>query len=309
METKSFTVETGEGGQRLDLFLASRERSFSRSFLQKLCLGGNVYVNGERQLKTGYRVKEGQKIEVHVPAPEVIDASPENIPLDIVYEDSDLLVVNKPKGMVVHPAAGHYRGTLVNALLAHCKDLAAIGDRVRPGIVHRLDKDTSGLLVVAKNEAAFLSLSAQLKNRKMKREYRAIVHGLPPLEKGTIDAPLGRDTRDRKKFAVRENSKGRRAVTHYKVLGKAGHFCLLSLRLETGRTHQIRVHLAHIGCPVVGDPLYGPKRSPYKKYGQLLHARTLGFEHPRSREYMEFTVEPGDDFFHSFNLEEDNGSF
>jgi len=309
MEKKVFTVETGEGGKRLDLFLTSRELPFSRSFLQKLCHEGNVYINGERQLKTGYRVKEGQTVEVHIPPPETIEAEPENIPVEIVYEDSDLLVVNKPKGMVVHPAAGHCRGTLVNALLARCKDLGAIGDRVRPGIVHRLDKDTSGLLVVAKNDLAFRSLSSQLKARKMTREYRAVVHGLPPLERGTIDAPLGRDSRERKKFAVREDGKGRRAVTHYRVLGKVGPFYLLSLRLETGRTHQIRVHLAYIGCPVVGDPLYGPKRSPYRRYGQLLHARKLGFEHPRSRKYMEFTVEPGEDFFHFFNQEEDNGSF
>jgi 23S rRNA pseudouridine1911/1915/1917 synthase len=309
MEKKFYTVKTGEEGRRLDLFLTSRERSLSRSFLQKLCLGGNVYIDGERQIKAGYRVKEGQNVEVHIPSPEVMDAEPEDIPLEIVYEDSDLLVVNKPKGMVVHPAAGHYQGTLVNALLAHCEDLIAIGDKIRPGIVHRLDKDTSGLLVVAKNEMAFRSLTSQLKDRKMKREYRAIVHGLPPLERGTIDAPLGRDSWDRKKFAVRENGKGRRAVTHYKVLGKVGSFYLLSLRLETGRTHQIRVHLAYIGCPVVGDPLYGPKRSPYKKFGQFLHARKLGFEHPRNLKYLEFTVEPGEDFFNILNLEEDNGSF
>ncbi|RJX29350.1 MAG: RluA family pseudouridine synthase [Dethiobacter sp.] len=309
MEKKYYTVETGEEGRRLDLFLTSRERSLSRSFLQKLCLGGNVYIDGERQFKTGYRVKEGQKVEVHIPPPVVMDAEPEDIPLEIVYEDSDLLVVNKPKGMVVHPAAGHYRGTLVNALLAHCKDLFAIGDRIRPGIVHRLDKDTSGLLVVAKNEMAFRNLASQLKDRKMKREYLAIAHGLPPLERGTIDASLGRDCRDRKKFAVRENGKGRRAVTHYKVLGKVGPFYLLSLRLETGRTHQIRVHLAHIGCPVVGDPLYGPKRSPYNRYGQFLHAGKLGFEHPRSGKYLEFTVEPGQDFLNILNLEEDNGAF
>lgn len=309
MEKKFFTVEKGEEGKRLDLFLTARESSFSRSFLQKLCLGGNVYIDGEKQLKTGYRVKEGQKIEVYIPPPERIEAEPEDIPLEIVYEDSDLLVINKPKGMVVHPAPGHYRGTLVNALLAHCKDLFAIGDRVRPGIVHRLDKDTSGLLVVAKNEMAFQSLSLQLKERKIEREYWAIVHSSPLKKAGTIDAPLGRDSRERKKFAVREDGKGRRAVTHYRVLGKVGPFYLLSLRLETGRTHQIRVHLAHIGCPVVGDPLYGPKRSPYKKFGQFLHARKLGFEHPRTGKYMEFIAEPGADFFHIITQEEDNGSF
>lgn len=309
MEKKVFTVEKGEEGKRLDLFLTSREGSFSRSYLQKLCLGGNVYINGEKQLKTGYRVKEGQIIEVYIPPPEKIEAEPEDIPLEIVYEDADLLVINKPKGMVVHPAVGHYRGTMVNALLAHCTDLLAIGDKVRPGIVHRLDKDTSGLLVVAKNEPTFQSLSLQLKERKMEREYRAIVHFPPPMNAGTIDAPLGRDSRDRKKFAVKEPGKGKRAVTHYRVLGKVGPFYLLSLRLETGRTHQIRVHLSHIGSPIVGDPVYGPKRSPYKKLGQFLHARKLAFNHPRTGEYMEFIAEPGDDFFQIISQEEKNGSF
>jgi 23S rRNA pseudouridine1911/1915/1917 synthase len=295
MEKKAYTVASLEEGARLDLFLTGRS-NFSRSFLQKLCLGGNVYVDGERQLKCGYRVKDGQKVEVFIPPPEIMDAEPEDIPLEIIYEDGDLLVVNKPKGMVVHPAVGHRRGTLVNALLSHCGDLFPIGDRIRPGIVHRLDKDTSGLLVVAKNEPAFKELSRQLKARKVKREYRALVHNLPPVSKGTIDLPLGRDRNDRKKIAIREDGTGRRAVTHFKVLSQGGPFYLLSLRLETGRTHQIRVHLSSIGCPVVGDPLYGPKRSPFKKFGQFLHARELGFVHPRTAQYMEFRVEPGEEF-------------
>lgn len=309
MEKKVFMVEEKDEGSRLDLFLSFRLSGPSRSFIQKLCLGGNVYVDGDKQFKCGYRVKFAQEIEAHIPPPEKMEAEPEDIPLEIIYEDQDLLVINKAKGMVVHPAAGHRKGTMVNALLSHCTDLPAIGDKIRPGIVHRLDKDTSGLLVVAKNEAAFKDLTAQMKDRSIKREYRAIVHGLPPLSKGTIDLPLGRDLHDRKKIAVRFNEKGRRAVTHYEVLSQAGPFNLLSLRLETGRTHQIRVHLSYLGCPVVGDPLYGPKRSAYHKFGQFLHARTLGFKHPRSKKYIEFTVEPGEEFFKLLNMEEEDGSF
>ncbi|MGI6317162.1 MAG: RluA family pseudouridine synthase [Firmicutes bacterium] len=296
MEKKVHIVNNTEEGMRLDRFLSAREPCLSRSYLQKLCAEGNVLVNGKQQLKSGYRVRENQKVEVCIPPPEIIAAQPEDLPLEIIYEDNDLLVVNKPKGMVVHPAPGHHRGTLVNALLSHCDVLFALGDRIRPGIVHRLDKDTSGLLVVAKNEPSFRVLSAQIKAREMKREYYAIVHRLPPVDEGTIDLPLGRDPNNRKKIAVRKNGTGRRAVTHFKVLDKKGPFYLLSLRLETGRTHQIRVHLSYIGSPVVGDPLYGPKRSPYNKYGQFLHARTLGFKHPRNKEYMEFTAEPGKEF-------------
>ncbi|HHT47113.1 MAG TPA: RluA family pseudouridine synthase [Firmicutes bacterium] len=296
MEKKIHIVKKSEEGMRLDHFLSAREPDLSRSFLQKLCTGGNVWVGEQLQRKCGYRVKENQSIKISIPPPEIITAKPEDLPLDIIYEDSDLLVVNKPSGMVVHPAPGHHSGTLVNALLSHCDVLFTLGDRIRPGIVHRLDKDTSGLLVVAKNEPSFRVLSAQIKARQMKREYLAIVHRLPPVDEGTIDLPLGRDYHNRKKIAVRKNGTGRRAVTHFKVLDKKGPFYLLSLRLETGRTHQIRVHLSYIGCPIVGDPLYGPKRSPYNKYGQFLHARTLGFKHPRSAEYLEFTVEPGEEF-------------
>lgn len=309
MEKKEFIVADGEKGTRLDLFLASREPAYSRSYWQKLCRQGYVFLDGSKQLKPGTSIKEGQKIEVFIPPPEEVVAQPEEIPLDIVYEDEDLLVVNKPKGMVVHPAAGHRGGTLVNALLAHCKDLLAIGDKLRPGIVHRLDKDTSGLLVVAKNEPAFRHLVLQLKERKMKREYLALVHGSPPREKGTIDAPIGRDPLERKKFTVRLDESGRRAVTHYRILKKLGRFSLLSLQLETGRTHQIRVHLAYLSCPVVGDPVYGPKRSPFKNMGQLLHAKTLGFLHPRRGEYMEFTVEPGKDFLEFLKRGEDGDSW
>ena len=305
MEGKVFIVKTDEEGTRLDLFLTAREYSSSRSFWQKLCLGGNVFVDGEIRLKCGYRLKEGQKVEVLVPPPEMMHAEPEEIPLQIVFEDRDLLVVNKPKGMVVHPAAGHRRGTLVNALLAHCRDLPAIGDRIRPGIVHRLDKDTTGLLVVAKNEPAFKHLSAQLKERKVKREYRAIVHGAPSTGIRSVDAPLGRDNRNRKKIAVRKDGTGREAVTYLQLLRRVGSFSLLSLLLETGRTHQIRVHLAYIGCPIVGDSLYGPQKSPFSQRGQYLHARTLGFIHPRGGGYLEFIAEPGEEFCSFLKMEEE----
>ena len=297
MEKIVYLVTEEEEGSRLDHFLALREGNrFSRSFWQKNCRGGHVYINGEAETKTGAKLKAGQQVEVHLPEPEVMEALPEDIPLEIIFEDQDILVINKPRGMVVHPAAGHRQGTLVNALLAYCEDLSAIGDRIRPGILHRLDKDTTGLLLVAKNDAAFRTLGTQFKNRQVKREYRAIVHGSPRILEGTIDAWLGRDPHDRKKFAVREEGKGRRAITHYQILERKPSFSLLSLRLETGRTHQIRVHLASRGCPVVGDPLYGPKRSPYRDRGQFLHARTLGFIHPTRGEYLEFTVEPGAEF-------------
>ena len=298
MEKKVFRVGAEAEGLRLDLFLTDAAAELSRSVVQKLCAGGFVLVDGIEQYKPATRLREGQSIELTVPPPPPPNAEPEEIPLDIIYEDSDLLVLNKAKGMVVHPAAGHQRGTLVNALLSHCHVLPAPEDKSRPGIVHRLDKDTSGLLMVAKSERAFRSLAEQLKDRTVNREYRAVVHGVPPAVKGTVNAPLGRNPRDRKQFAVVERGRGRHAITHYRILSKntKAPFTYLSLQLETGRTHQIRVHMAYLGCPVVGDPLYGPHRSLYKEKGQLLHARKLGFLHPRHGEYMEFIVEPGEEF-------------
>ena len=296
MEKLTFIVTTDEGGFRLDQFLALRGEGFTRSYWQKICRGGHVFLDGKTEEKTGTKLKPGQRIEAYLPPPEVMEALPEDIPLEIVYEDSDLLVINKPRGMVVHPAAGHREGTLVNALLAYCHDLSAIGDKIRPGILHRLDKDTTGLLVVAKHEASFRKLSAQFKSQQVKREYRAVVHGAPMVNKGTINATIGRDPANRKKFAVRQDGKGKTAITHFKVLEKNASFSLLSLLLVTGRTHQIRVHLAYLGYPVAGDPLYGPKRSPYRGLGQLLHARALGFTHPSSGVYMEFIAEPGEEF-------------
>ncbi len=295
-ESRRFVVEQADEGMRLDLFLARREPAHSRSYWQKCCRQGNVVIDGKVRLKPGLALRAGQVVEVQLPSTRSMVAEPEDMALNILYEDSELLVIDKPKGMVVHPAAGHRSGTLVNALLYHCPDLPVSGGQLRPGLVHRLDKDTSGLLVVAKSETALGHLSRQLKSRIMKREYLAVVHGRPPRSAGRIDLPLGRDRTDRKRIAVREDGGGRRAVTHYKILRTPGKFALLSLRLETGRTHQIRVHLAHLHCPVVGDPVYGPAKSPYREMGQLLHARTLGFFHPLSKQYMEFSAEPGDDF-------------
>lgn len=296
MEKKEYRVGERDDGLRLDLFLAGTAAEFSRSYAQKLCRQGLVLIDGKEQCKAGFRLRHGQIIELYLPPPPQPKAEPEAIPLDIIYEDDDLLVLNKARGMVVHPAAGHRQGTLVNALLAHCRALPAAEEKNRPGIVHRLDKDTTGLMVVAKSDLAFRSLAQQIKDRKVKREYRAVVHGTPPVKQGTVNAPLGRDPHDRKKFAVVQSGKGRQAVTHYRVLVKNGPYSLLAVELETGRTHQIRVHLAHIGYPVVGDPLYGPKRSPHRGKGQLLHACKLAFQHPRSGEYLEFTAPPGEEF-------------
>lgn len=314
MDKKVFRAGKEVEGLRLDLFLTGVTPEFSRSVLQKLCSQGFVLVDGREQYKPSLRLQEGQIIELTVPPPPPPNAEPEEIPLDIIYEDSDLLVLNKARGMVVHPAAGHQQGTLVNALLAHCHVLPTAEEKSRPGIVHRLDKDTTGLLMVAKSNLAFRSLAEQLKEREVKREYRAVVHGAPPAVQGAVNAPLGRNPRDRKKFAVVERGKGRHAITHYFVLSKNRTapfpFSYISLQLETGRTHQIRVHMAYLGCPVVGDPLYGPQRSPYKVKGQLLHARKLGFIHPRHKEYLEFIVEPGDEFLPFISegrLEENEG--
>ncbi|MGI5875341.1 MAG: RluA family pseudouridine synthase [Dethiobacteria bacterium] len=309
MEKKVYLVDEKGAGTRLDLFLAAADASLTRSFWQKLCRLGYIFVEGKKEVKPATRLKKGQRVEAFLPLPVEQNIEPQDIALKIVYEDRDLLLVNKPRGMVVHPAAGNPDGTLVNALLAHCGALPAVGDRRRPGLVHRLDKDTSGLLVVAKNEMSFLHLSAQLKARKMKREYHGIVYGFPPAEKGTIDLPLGRDERNRKKFAVKKDGGGRQAITHYKVLKRVDPYALLLLRLETGRTHQIRVHLSYLGCPLVGDPLYGTRRASSRGKGQLLHARTLGFVHPRSKEYLEFTAEPEEGFYQILNQGGKDGVF
>jgi len=285
---ESFNLEYDEPKKaRLDAFLNEQIEDLTRSQLQKFIKDGNVLVNEAPVSKTGAKLTKGDKILVNVPEEEPIKAIPENIPIDVVYEDSDVLVVNKPQGMVVHPAAGHPDKTLVNAILYHCQ--INDDDVIRPGIVHRIDKDTSGLLMIAKNNLAKQSLMQQLKEKSNLREYLAIVHGNFKERTGKINAPLGRSKFDRKKQAVVEG--GRHAVTHFTVLEQFENYSLLKLKLETGRTHQIRVHMQYIGHPVAGDPLYGPKNTLQGK-GQFLHAKTLGFVHPRTNEWMEFSVEP-----------------
>lgn len=275
-----------DAGARLDAFLAGKMEK-TRSSVQKLIEEENVRLNGAPAAKNA-RLREGDRVEATEPPPEVLDVKPQNIPLDIVYEDQDLLVVNKPKGMVVHPAAGNPDGTLVNALLFHCGDsLSGINGVIRPGIVHRIDKDTSGLLIVAKNDRAHQSLAEQIAVHSFTRIYNAVVYGIVKEDEGTVSAPIGRHPTDRKRMAVL-SSGGREAVTHYRVLERFPGFTLVECRLETGRTHQIRVHMAHIGHPVAGDPVYGPKKCITELQGQCLHARVIGFIHPATGEYLEF---------------------
>lgn len=288
METINFRVDQEEQGIRIDKYLASRLPDYSRSFLQKLVGEGQVLAEG-KPVKSNYKISAGEQISLSVPdavEPEIV---PEPIPLDILYEDASLLVINKPKGMVVHPCPGHYSGTLVNALMYHCKDqLSGINGVMRPGIVHRIDQNTTGSLVVCKTDAAHRFLAQQLKDHSITRKYRAIVHGNLKEEEGTVNAPIGRHPVDRKKMAVNERC-GRNAVTHYRVLERFGSFTYLECRLETGRTHQIRVHMASIGHPLLGDDVYGPSRCPiHGLTGQTLHAMTLGFIHPETGTYMEF---------------------
>jgi len=282
-----------EPGIRLDVALTEATQK-SRSFIQNLIAEQRVLVNGQPK-KANYKVRPGDHVELNYPEPTKLDVQPEDIPLDIVYEDSDLLVVNKPQGMVVHPAPGSWSGTLVNALLYHCQNLSGINGVLRPGIVHRIDKDTSGLLVVAKNDEAHRGLAEQIKNHKVVRNYRAIVHGVLAEPSGTIDAPIGRDPNFRKKMAVVfKNSK--EAITHYYVLNRFLNFTEIKAVLETGRTHQIRVHMAYIKHPILGDPLYGPKKNPFGVQSQVLHAELLSFKHPRTGKQMEFSVEPPETF-------------
>lgn len=272
---------------RIDVFTA-KTAEITRSRAAGLIADGNVLINGKAAAKNA-KVKDGDSVTITLPDPETYDITPENIPLDIVYEDGDLLVVNKPKGMVVHPAAGNYSGTLVNALMYHCGDsLSGINGVMRPGIVHRIDKNTSGLLMVAKNDFAHNKLAEQIKEHSFTREYEAVVYGGLKADNGVIDAPIGRHPIKRKQMAViSENSKN--AVTHYEVIKRFEGFTHVKLRLETGRTHQIRVHMAYIGHPVAGDEVYGPKKVIKELGGQCLHAKKIGFVHPRTGEYMEFS--------------------
>lgn len=281
-------------GERIDKFISDSADNISRSYAAKLCADGLVLVNGKAADKN-LKLKGTETIEVSLPEPETIELKPENIPLEIVYEDNDVIVINKPAGMVVHPAPGNENGTLVNALLYHCGDsLSAINGVIRPGIVHRIDKDTSGLLVAAKNNEAHLKLSEQLKARKAVRKYIALVNGNIKEDSGTINKPIGRSSADRKKMAVTAN--GREAVTHYNVLERFGRYTLTECVLETGRTHQIRVHMASIGHSLVGDKTYGIKKEKFNLSGQLLHARTIGFVHPSTGEMMQFSSELPDYF-------------
>ncbi|SOB92541.1 ribosomal large subunit pseudouridine synthase D [Ureibacillus xyleni] len=292
MTVVTITIETENAGDRIDKALSVINEEWSRSLIANWIADGNVKVNGEVP-KAKYKVKEGDVVEIDVPEPEPLEVIPEDLNLEIIYEDEDVLVVNKPKGMVVHPAPGHMTGTLVNGLMYHCKDLSGINGVLRPGIVHRIDKDTSGLLMVAKNDHAHHSLVEQLVNKTVTRKYTALVHGHIAHDKGTIDAPIGRDPKDRQKQAIVDN--GKHAVTHFHVQERIGNFTLVECRLETGRTHQIRVHMNYIGFPLVGDPKYGPKKT-IDFGGQVLHAGVLGFNHPTKNEYLEFEVPIPDDF-------------
>ena len=275
-------------GERLDKFIADNS-DISRSYAAKLCEDGLVMLGG-KPLAKKYKITGGEEIEIDVPKPEELSIEPEDIPLDIVYEDSDVIVVNKPQGLCVHPAPGNESGTLVNGLVYHCGgELSAINGVIRPGIVHRIDKDTSGLLIVAKNNEAHLKLSEQLKERKAMRKYVALVNGNIKEEGGTINKPIARNPVDRKKMAVVQG--GREAITHFNVLERFGQYTLVECVLETGRTHQIRVHMASIGHSIVGDPLYGIKKEKFNLQGQLLHAKTIGFVHPTTGEMMEFSSE------------------
>lgn len=281
------TVKAGEKG-RLDKYLSQKIPDLSRTRIKELIQDKQILVN-QKVEKVSYKVATNDQISVNVPAVKPLDVEPENIPLDIIYEDQDVIVVNKPQGMVVHPAAGHPDHTLVNALLYHTRDLAASPEGFRPGIVHRIDKDTSGLLMIAKNSQARVSLEDQLAHKSNKRLYLAIVHGNFAEKEGTIDAPIARNPYDRKKMGVVEG--GKYAVTHFKVLEQFKGYSLIQCQLETGRTHQIRVHLSYIGHPVAGDPLYGPRKT-LKGHGQFLHAEVLGFKHPKTGKWLEFKVQP-----------------
>lgn len=288
MKQINFEVLSEDADSRIDRYLAQQMPDQSRSFLQKLIREEQITVNG-RPVKANYRLQPEDQVLVIVPDPQLPDILPENIPLDILYEDSDVLVINKPKGMVVHPAAGHYTNTVVNAVMYHCQgNLSGINGVMRPGIVHRIDRDTTGAIVICKNDQAHQSLAQQLKEHSITRSYRAIVWNNLKEDEGTVDRPIGRHPVDRKKMAVNEKN-GKTAVTHYRVLERFGRFTYIECRLETGRTHQIRVHMASIGHPLLGDEVYGPSgKQPFRLQGQCLHAMTLGFLHPSTGEYVEF---------------------
>ena len=281
---KEYIVSQEEKGKRLDAYIPSVDLDITRTSAQRLIEDGNILVNG-KNAKVSYKIQENDKISVEIPEPKQIELKAQNIPIEIIYEDSDIIVVNKPKGMVVHPANGNPDGTLVNAIMAICKDcLSGIGGEIRPGIVHRIDKDTSGLLIVAKNDNAHVKMSEQIKNHEVKKTYIALVRGVFKENEATIDMPIGRSTSDRKKMAVNKN--GKNAITHIKVLKRFDKYTLLQVNIETGRTHQIRVHLSHIGYPIVGDYTYSNGKNEFDVIGQCLHAQKLEFKHPITQKDM-----------------------
>ena len=287
---EEYTVEESQSGMRLDKFLTEIYPDQTRSFLQKLVKSGEIKVNGKPVIKAGFVVEGGDQVSASIPTPQAVEIEAENIPLDILYEDADVLIVNKPKGMVVHPSAGHYSGTLVNAIMYHCADsLSGINGEIRPGIVHRIDMDTTGALIICKNDAAHVDIAEQIKEHTVTRRYRGIVCGVVKEDEGTIEGAIGRHPTQRKKMAINEKN-GKPAITHYKVLQRFAKYTYMEFRLETGRTHQIRVHMASIGHPLLGDELYGnPKNLAMKGLqGQTLHAMVIGFVHPTTHEYMEF---------------------
>ena len=284
-EREELIITEEQAGQRADVVLAQL-LDITRSNMQKLMDDGRA-VKGTKVLKSNYKLKAGDKIVVTLPEPEPLDVQPENIPLDILYEDDDVVVVNKARGMVVHPAAGNYSGTLVNALLYHCKNLSGINGVIRPGIVHRLDKDTSGIMICAKNDQAHVSLSQQIQTKTAKRSYLCVVRGNIKTDSGTIETLISRDKNDRKKMAVVKED-GRNAITDYEVLERFGKYTIVKCNLRTGRTHQIRVHMEYLGYPIVGDPKYSPMKTPFSINGQALHSLTLDFIHPRTGEAMHF---------------------
>ena len=287
---EEYTVEESQSGMRLDKFLTEIYPDQTRSFLQKLVKSGEIKVNEKPVTKAGFVVECGDQVSASIPAPQAVEIEAENIPLDILYEDADVLIVNKPKGMVVHPSAGHYSGTLVNAIMYHCADsLSGINGEIRPGIVHRIDMDTTGALIICKNDAAHVDIAEQIKEHTVTRRYRGIVCGIVREDEGTIEGAIGRHPTQRKKMAINEKN-GKPAITHYKVLQRFAKYTYMEFRLETGRTHQIRVHMASIGHPLLGDELYGnPKNLAMKGLqGQTLHAMVIGFVHPSTHEYMEF---------------------
>lgn len=284
-EQEKLQITENEAGQRADVGLASL-LEITRSNMQRLLEEGRA-VKGSKVLKANYKLKQGDEIIVTLPEPQPLDVQPENIPLDIIYEDEDVVVVNKARGMVVHPAAGNYNGTLVNALLYHCRNLSGINGVIRPGIVHRLDKDTSGIMICAKNDAAHVSLSEQIQSKTAKRTYLAVVRGNIKTDSGVIETLIARDKNDRKKMAVVKDE-GRNAVTEYEVMERFGKYTIVKCKLHTGRTHQIRVHMEYLGYPLVGDPKYSPKKTPFAINGEALHSLTLDFIHPRTGEQMHF---------------------